>query len=158
MKKFICYATLIIMILSTMSFNVVAYSTNTNETTTSTVTYLKDGSYLVTTISEDSSSTRATNTKSGSKTTTYYSATDEALWKATLKGTFSYTGSSATCTAASETHTVYDSSWKITSATATKNGNKAIGAFVAKHYVLGIPIQTIEKSLTITCSASGTLS
>ncbi len=158
MKKIICYAVLIIMLFSAISFNAVAYSTSADETITSTTTYLDDGSYLVTIITEDLSNAKATNTKSGSKTTTYYSATDEALWKATLNGTFSYTGSSATCTAASITHTVYDSSWKITSATATKSGNKAIGDIVAKHYVLGIPIKTLEKNLTITCSASGTLS
>lgn len=158
MKKIIIYAMLVVMVFSTMSFNVSANSTDANEATTSTVTYFEDGSYLVTTISEDSSSTRATNTKSGSKTTTYYSATDEALWKATLKGTFSYTGSSATCTAASETHTVYDSSWKITSATATKSSNKAIGDIVSKRYFIGIPTATVEKTITITCSASGTLS
>ncbi len=154
MKKLISLIMLIVMIFSISTINTLAYDNNSD----SEVTYLEDGSYLVIDIIEDTANSRATSTKSGTKNLNYYSADDELLWKATLKGTFSYNGTSATCTAASITHTVYDSTWKITSATATKSGNKAVGDVTAKHYFLGIPIKTLEQSFKITCSASGTLS
>lgn len=48
--------------------------------------------------------------------------------------------------------------WKITSATASKSGNKATGDVTAKRYVLGIPVETVEKTITLTCSASGVIS
>lgn len=154
MKKIISLIMLVVMALSTLAINTLAYNENNN----SKVIYMEDGSYLVVDIIEDATNARATSTKSGTKNLNYYSADDELLWKATLKGTFSYNGSSATCTAASITHTVYDSSWRITSATATKSSNQAIGNVTAKHYVLGIPIKTLEQSFKITCSANGTLS
>ena len=56
-----------------------------------------DGSYFVTEIVEEPT-TRATKTKTGTKSTTYYNANDVKQFKFDLKGTFTYTGTSAKCT------------------------------------------------------------
>ena len=82
----------------------------------------------------------------------------EAQWSATLRGTFTYTGSSATCTASSISYTIENSKWKISSATASKSGNTASGHITAKRYTFGIPVQTVEAPIAISCSATGVLS
>lgn len=143
-----------------LSFNTLALSDLDKGTSRTFVEYLDDGSYIITTITEEktSYSAYASFTKSGSKITTYTGSDGEVKWTATLRGTFTYTGSSATCTASNITFSSNDSNWKATSATASRSSNKAIGDITVKHYVLGIPIKTIEATIILTCSANGTLS
>lgn len=158
MKKIISIVLCVVCVFSVFSVNVFAETAETvvNET----VEYLEDGSYIVTTITEElnSSVARATNTKTGTKKSTLYNSNDEPMVVLKLTATFNYTGSSATCTSASTSYTVYNDNWKVTSATATKSGNKATGNFTSKRYTLLIPVQTINSTVTITCSNSGTLS
>ena len=158
MKKVISFLMSIILIISVFSFNALAITETKTHLENKDITYFENGSYIITTIVEDTTLTRATNTKSGQKTSSYYNSDDEIQWSAVLKGTFTYNGSSSTCTTSNITYTTYVSNWKIPSATATKNSNKAIGNVTAKRYLLGIPVQTIEKTITLTCSATGTLS
>ena len=111
------------------------------------------------TVEESNISTFATNTITGSKKITFKNSDDVTQWSATLKGTFTYTGSSATCTSASVSYSIENSKWKITTADASRSGNKAIGDVVAKRYALAIvPVQTVEETITITCTATGSLS
>ena len=152
MKKLISLM-LSIVILLTMCIVTSAASNTKNDT----IINFDDGSYIIIEISEYVS-TRATNTKTGQKSYTYYDSDDVIQWKATLTATFTYTGTSSTCTNANITYNVYDSNWKITEATSSKSENKATGKVTAKTYFLGIPTKTIEHTLNITCSASGTLS
>lgn len=156
MKKSLGIFLSLILAFSVLVINASAESDKNVKT--SNITYFEDGSYVVTVLTETDGISRATSTKTGQKTTTYYGSDDVAIWKATLTGTFSYTGSSSSCTAASVTYEIYNDNWKIPSATATKSSNKAIADITAKRYLLGIPVQTVEKTITITCSASGTLS
>ncbi len=149
MKKLI--ATILTMLC------ILSGSTTVSAKNTSEIIYLKDGSYLIIELTEEAIS-RASNTKSGTKTMSHYNNDNEKLWDATLRGTFTYTGSSVTCTKATITYNIYNDNWKFTSATASKSGNKATGDVIAKQYVLGIPIKTVERKITLTCSASGTLS
>mgnify|MGYP000811369877 CR=1 FL=1 len=127
------------------------------ETSETTVEYFEDGSYIVTTITETGRGARS-STKSGSKSTHYYNSKDEEQWVATIHGTFSYDGYSATCTGAYTSHTIYNSAWKLKSSSSEKSGNQAIGHFVFKYYLLGVPINTIEKTVVLTCSPNGVLS
>lgn len=154
-KKFI---SLVIALLLILSIPFTAFAQE-NENKIVSIEYFDDGSYLIVElVEEEVPLTRATSPKSGTKTYTYISSTDKVLWIATLNGSFTYTGTSATCTSASVSYKIYDDSWKCTSAVASKSGRTARGDFVFKKYVLGIPIKTIEKSLTISCSNTGTLS
>lgn len=150
MKKLL--SLLLSCLLFFMCFNITAFASESDESKI----YFDDGSYIVTVITESPS--RATNTKSGTKEIKYYDSNDNLEWKVTLTGNFSYTGSSATCTKATINYNIYNDKWKIPTATASKSGNKATGDVVAKHYTLGIPFKTIERTITLTCSASGTLS
>lgn len=113
---------------------------------------LGDGYYLITETFQ--SGARASKSVSGSKPYTCYDSAGTALWKVTLYGTFTYTGSSATCTASSISTTIYDSSWSTGSKSASKSGNKATGsATMKKSTVKSVPV-----SLSLSCSASGSLS
>lgn len=152
MKKSLSWLLTLTLMLSLFCFNSTANTDDEN------IIYFGDGSYIIISDVEITSTARATNTITGQKHYTHYDSDGDVQWKATLKGTFTYTGSSATCTNSSITYTISDSSWKITEATATKSGNKATGDVTAKKYFLGIPTKTVEKTITITCSANGTLS
>lgn len=144
----------VITILFTMSS--VAFATND---ASDSIEYFSDGSYIIITLNtENSISTYATNTKTGTKDATYYDSDGNILWKATLRATFTYTGSSATCTNAEVVYSTYNTAWKNTSKSATKSGNTATGNVTFKRYVLGIPVETIDKTITMTCSASGVIS
>ena len=113
---------------------------------------LGDGYYLIAETFQ--SDARASKSVSGSKPYTCYDSAGTALWKVTLYGTFTYTGSSATCTASSISTTIYDSSWSTGSKSASKSGNKATGsATMKKSTVKSVPV-----SLSLSCSASGSLS
>lgn len=113
---------------------------------------LGDGYYLIAETFQ--SGARASKSVSGSKPYTCYDSAGTALWKVTLYGTFTYTGSSATCTASSISTTIYDSSWSTGSKFASKSGNKATGsATMKKSTVKSVPV-----SLSLSCSASGSLS
>lgn len=157
MKRLISVILSILMLAMTLGTYASAISEPQEAAYTSYTTYFEDGSYIITTIFEESSITRAASSKTGQKTATFYNSDNVAQWSATLKGTFTYNGSSATCTASSITHKIYSSNWKIASASATKSGNKATGKATAKRYLI-VPVQTVEKTITLTCSASGVLS
>lgn len=121
--------------------NITSFASDVNES----IVYFDDGSYLVTIITE-STTARATKTKSGTKDLTYYDSNDNLEWRITLTGSFSYTGSSATCTSSSISYDILETSWKIPTALSSKIENKAIGDIVAKYYVLGIPTKTVTKT------------
>lgn len=127
------------------------------EASETTVEYFEDGSYVVTTITEYGRGARSSTTP-GSKTAHYYDGKNEEQWAATINGDFSYDGYSATCTNAYTAYAIYNSAWKLKSASAERSGNQAIGYFVFKKYVLGIPVQTIERTVVLTCSPTGALS
>lgn len=156
MKKIVSVLLSVIIMLS-LSAPAFAVDSVNNENTV--VEYFEDGSCFITTITVvEENSTYATNTKTFTKTISYKDEDGIVCWKATLTATFRYTGSSATCTESDVTYTVSNSKWKITSATASKSGNTATADVTAKRYTLGIPVETLNRTITMTCSANGTVS
>lgn len=120
------------------------------------ISYFEDGSYLVETFSERQ--LRASGSKAGTKSTTYHSQDGTALWKATLTGTFTYTGSSATCTGSSCNVTIYNSEWYTISKSATKSGNIAYASVTMGKKLLGVTVAQMPASVSIKCDANGNLS
>lgn len=155
MKKLISLLSVILMIAVMCPTTAFA---NDEIVTESYVEYFEDGSYIVTELTESTITTFATKTVSKSKSSHYYESDDSKAWTVTLNATFSYTGSSATCTKATTSYTIYDSAWKVTSAVGSKSGNKATGNFTVKRYLLGVPLKSIDRTLTITCSNTGVCS
>ncbi len=158
MKKLISFCLAFIMMFSVLAISI--YAEDDAAVIFENIEYLDNGYYVVDTLTEEdvNISARATSTKTGSRSFIIYNEDDEALVTLTLRATFSYNGSSATCTSATASYTIHNDAWKVPTATASRSGNVATGTFTAKHYVLFIATQTINETITITCSKTGVLS
>lgn len=122
-----------------------------------TVTYYADGSYTVTTV-EKYLTARASGTVTGSATKNYYSSSNKLQWKAVLNATFTYTGSSATCTKVNSLNvTIYDSAWSVGSKSTSKSGNTAYGYLTMNGAIIG-GTQGVPVTLTLSCDKNGNLS
>lgn len=120
------------------------------------IEYLPDGSYIETVITESVS--RASGTKTGSKAQRLVDSDGTELWNIRLQGTFSYNGTSATCTNAVCTVTVSADNWYVVSKSAGKSGATASAEVTMGKKFLGITISKPEYSLTLTCDKNGNLS
>ena len=127
----------------------------------SEIEYLDDGSYFETVITTESNSGMTTlSSKSVTKTkTSYYkNSNGTILWYVKVTGTFTYGNGSSKCTSSSVTAESKSGAWKITSKSASKSGNKATAKATAKRYYGGSVAETKNKTVTLTCSPSGTFS
>ena len=119
------------------------------------IIYFNDGSYL--TIELTWMESRASGTKTGSKTYRYNDSDGVEMWRAVLRGTFTYTGSSATCTASSCDVTISDSAYYVVSKNVSKSGNAALCELTMGRKFLGITINKSTVNMSITCDANGSL-
>lgn len=120
------------------------------------ILYFEDGSYII--IETVCNSTRASGAVSGGKQYTYYDSDGVSKWKAVLNGSFTYTGSSATCTSSSVDVTVYDVSWYVSYKYAGKSGNSATASVTMARTVDGTTLTKVPVTLILTCDANGNLS
>lgn len=120
------------------------------------VVYFDDGSYM--TAEVIANRMRASGSVTGNKINTYYDSEGNAKWKAVLTGSFTYTGSSATCTSASIDVTIYDSNWYVVSKSASKSGNTASASVTMGKKVAGVTVSKVSANLTLSCDANGNLS
>lgn len=116
----------------------------------------EDGSYAV--IEVVAYGTRAAKSVDGSKQYTYCDSDGTVRWKAVLNGTFTYTGSSSTCTSSSCSVTTYSSEWYTISKSASKSGNTANCSVTMGKKVLGTVVDKMSASLSLKCDANGNLS
>lgn len=157
MKKRICAIFTCLLLMTCFMINSSAIALTETETN---IEYFADGSYIITTVTQEPVLTRASsNTVKGNKDHTYYNSNGNIDWVFTVTGTFSVVnGVSATCTAVSHNTDIRASKWKLVSASSRKSGNQAIGQITIKQTMLGITIQTIERTVTLTCDKYGKLS
>ena len=154
MKKVLALSLLCVMICG-MVF-CLPVSAVTDEKTETYIEVLENGDKIRTTITYYEDNTRAA-TKSGSKTRDYLNADNEVMWSLTVHGTFTYNGTTSSCTSASRSTAVYGSQWSIKSSSATKSGNCATATAVAvKKNVIGSSEYTA--SVNLYCSPYGILS
>jgi PDZ domain-containing secreted protein len=171
MKKSVSILVIIIAMLATSvpSFadtHSVPGEAEVYQTVISGTTYMDDGSYYVTTVNESTPSNipgdmlrAASSTKTSTKRTTYYNSSDESMWYVQVTGTFTYNGTTSSCTSSTVSAAAQGSNWSIVSKSASKSGNQATGSATASRYnVLGIAVQTVSKTVIITCSKTGTVS
>jgi hypothetical protein len=125
------------------------------------VNYLSDGSRIVTTIDVDSpvfSPLLEASAKTASKTVSYMSSTGTQLWYLRVTGTFTYNGTTSSCTSATVSAAPQVSAWVINSKSASTSGNQAIANTTAKLHVGTTVAQTVDRTATLTCSSTGDLS
>jgi hypothetical protein len=120
------------------------------------IEYISEDIYIETFITESiNNSTKSTTTVTRSKVSNIKNNNDEILTSFQLTGTFIYDHSTSRCTNVSCTTTIYDDTWKFTSTSATKSGFTANGSYTVKQYLLGNEINSISRTLTISCDAHG---
>ena len=150
------------ILLSMMLCGVLSY-TNTfanvidNSYVCSKTTNLYENGYIVVktaTINSGNATARsASKSKTATKRISYYTSSNKLLWTVNLSGTFSYNGSSATCTKVSCSISNLDSGWSVKSKSATKSKNTAY-AKITMHQKGG---GDLKKELTMTCDKNGKL-
>lgn len=162
MKKIISCICLIGIVLCGFAVPVSAQE-NTNEIVkvekieNGEIQYLADGTSVEIRLYQ-TATLRASGRTDGHKDYTVRNNDGEILWVATIKGSFTYNGSSATCTSASFEISIKNSSWKLDSKSEGKSGNCAYTNYTMKRYFVGVPVQTEDKYVELRCSANGTIS
>lgn len=146
MKKTITI-TLITALISCI-FLSIPVSATTADNTERTIEYLYNGDYIETIITDDTAnpsiSLYTTNTITKTKTRYYKNSSGTVLWSVAIKATFSYNGSTSTCTSCSHSTTAPGASWSIkvhhTANLATQQQQKQ-----------QLPTQYLEKQQIIQC-------
>lgn len=151
MKKFLALFLSIVLVVSMTGMVCAAEVIQSEE-----IIYFEDGSYLITTTVQ--SAARTTNTTTGFTRKTYVDADGNTDWRAVLTGTYTYNGTTATCTESTIEVYIYDNAYRTLSKEAGKSGASATGSFTIGWSVLGIIVDQDTYSMTLTCSPTGTLS
>lgn len=161
-RKRIVYTSVVFALLFAFVFPVSAAEKDSGVPSLSYIEEVfEDGSYFQVTIMETSSDAvrRATNTKTGSKVYNCVDSNHKSLWTITVKGSFTYNGSTSKCTNSSVSVKSYVSNWTVSGAKAWKSGSTAYASAQGKmKNVLGQTTKTVNKQVSLTCSPSGKLS
>lgn len=145
-------AILILFLVPSLFLNVLA----ANDTAEADILYLEDGSYIC--IEIFSADLRVAERKIGHKTYTFYNEDSEEQWSATLTGSFTYTGTSVTCTSASCSVKITETVWSVESKSTERNGNAAIAKLIMKQSKLGASAIYDDITIKLTCDKNGNLS
>lgn len=123
------------------------------------IEHFADGSYVITVIeNEISDISLFSTTATKAKTSTAYSNSGQKLWSVTVTGTFTYGNGTSKCTSSSASAKSYVSDWSIANKSASRSGNKASATATAVQYLNGHEVQRKTKTVTLTCSPTGTFS
>lgn len=155
MKKiFILVFSYILIVFS--SYSVSANSFTEDIATNVEYEYLPNGDYYkIETNIASNYYTRSTATFS--RTKTYVNASDKPQWYIKVTATFQYNGVTSSCTKVTSDAEAYTSQWKIISHSSSKKGNSGTAKATAKRYMAGIPVETMNGSVTISCDAKGNI-
>lgn len=158
MKKLLSFiSTITLCTLLSIPLNVQAQSIPERE-------YIEKNLYCVTEIQESVAlieqiyNAKASDNKTASKTVRYENANGETLWYVKVTGSFTYNGTSSSCTSASVSADTYSDNWKISDKSSKKSGNKATATATGNLYFNSSIIQTVTKTVTLSCSKTGELS
>ena len=160
MKKILAMLCMTVLMVSVPAAVLAETQEDEGVVVSETTEYQEDGSYIEIVVRELPAVTRATTSKSGSKTYTAKDSDGNALWSFTEKGTFSVnTGVSATCTASSCSTSIKQSDWTVAEKASKKSGNQAIGTGTFKKKLLGlITTDTRDCKVGLACDKNGKLS
>lgn len=116
-----------------------------------------NGDYIVVTLEQSTSVSRATTVqKAGSKTFSYYGKNNALQWTFSLHAEFQVTtGISATCVSTRYSHIIYENGWHLSSASTHYQANKAYGNAEFYYSTTGL---VRSCSVTLTCDTLGRLS
>lgn len=155
MKKTVSILLSLALVLSLFPMHV--FAADEVPATNSTRTDFEDGSYCITTITEEESEmqTYATSSsKTGTKSSRFYNSNGELQFTVLVKGTFTYNGSTATATYANYGYSISNTDWTFSSGKASRSGATATAQCTFR--LTALYSKTLSVSLT--CSPSGVLS
>lgn len=113
--------------------------------------YFEDGSYVVTELKTSPGTARTARTYT--KVSTYYTASNKAIFAVSLTGNFNYTYNvSCTATSQSVSVTIYDSSASYVTRTSSRSGATVYGSGTASYAGRNKTL-----SLSITCDKYGNI-
>lgn len=115
-----------------------------------------DGSYIEITYSI--LDTRASGTKTGTKTYKYHRSDGAVLWEAALTGTFTYDAAASNCTSCTCAVTVYNDAWYLVSKSTSRNEDTAYAEVTMGYKVLDVTITKRTYNFSLTCDKNGNLS
>lgn len=148
MKRMLCCLFAAVLIVGICPINAFAKESQT--------IYFENGDYaLIETITYE---TRVSGSKKGSKKYTYYNSDSIKQWEAVLTGSFTYTGSSSSCTSSSMDVTIYSSRCYLISKHAGKSENQARGSATVGIKMAGGNVGESSTELVLSCDVNGTLS
>jgi len=153
MKRCLLYIIVVVLIITLLPIHAFAATRTQNS---SEIIYFDDGSYI--TIELSMQETRASGTKTGTKTYIYRTSNGTEEWRAVLTGQFQYTGTSATCTMSTCNVNIINDNWNIVSRNASINGSSALADLTMGYKVLGITTKKHTVNMSLTCDANGNLS
>lgn len=119
--------------------------------------YYNDGYYGIMTPKDEKIIPGSTNTKEKTKEFTLYDSDGTKQWSVSITASFTYNGTTATCTDVSKSITVNDSSWKCKGASCSKTGDTAVGDFTMNRYVFLKLDQSLSPGFTLTCDKDGNI-
>lgn len=131
------------------------------KTSSSSLEILPDGSYFETVIEDIPSGniqTRSTTTVTKSKTSYYKNAEGTTLWYVRVTGTFTYGNGSSRCTSDTPYAVSQASMWKVSNISGSHSENHASATATGKRYFDGSVVESITKTVTLTCSPTGVFS
>ena len=123
---------------------------------TQEITYLEDGSYIVTTLRVNRNARMSF--VSGNKSDSYYSVNGSLQWTYTVYASFTYDGVAADCYSSSSDISYYDPYWTCLSERVSPSGNTVYGSASFQRTVLGIVTNNESSYITISCDANGNIS
>ena len=153
MKRILSFFLAMTFLLSAVS---AVQATSEIDRTDIQVLHAEDGGYVVIELHSSSDRTRSAITKT--KSYTRYNENDVMLWKASITGSFTYDGRTASCTSSSCSVTIYDSHWYTISKTAWTDENYAKATVEMGRKLLGVTTLRQTYDLSILCDRYGNLS
>lgn len=110
------------------------------------------------TIKNDIMRKSSSKTATKSKTTYCKNSSGNVMWYVKVTGTFTCGNGSARCTKSTCTAKSNNKTWKVSNRSSSKRGNKASATATGTHYMNGVKMESITRTVTITCSPSGSFS
>ena len=153
------FKNLLFAILGVLFLLPISVSANSATSVTLETYHFTNGDYLESILIQDALPRAATSTRSGQKTTYYKSASGTVLWSVTVRASFSYVyGKSSTCTSVTGSSASSSVAWKVSSASSKKNGNTATASATGYHYTNGALVESLSRSVSLSCDIYGSLS
>ncbi len=152
MKRFISILTILVMTITAFCIPI-----NASADTITSIEYLDNGDYIETVIEDTGISASASTIITKTKTSYYKNSSGSVLWSVSITATFSYNGTTSSCTSCYHSTTAPGSSWTIKSASHRKAGNTATATATATHTGT-TGSQDYTRSVTIQCSKDGVIS